>query len=386
MKGIQRCIAAATLALSLVASAILADTETDELRAQFESIIEGLNENSFERFHRAIDKKDMTSRIYSKRLIETDVKKAFAGDFRASIEQMFISAFPKSKKEILGTVIEFRFQGGEGRAVVRFESSGYRYSYHVYELQRDSKGRLRIVDWIDYYQGNRFSDEAGDALIMAMPSKQATRSLLDNKALGEAEVFQVAELCKAVRDNKAERFFQIYDGLDDAVLSEKAIVKLHLQLSLLARDGERIESAVKTLEEQYPDDALFSLRLIEYYIPTRQYDKAIAALVRLQKEIGLRDAATESLKASAALALGDTGKAEEFALQATVVEPSLEVGWWSLLRARTRAQDYSGATEALTHLEDNFGHTLDPQKLRRDRFLKVLADKPEYLDWRATRD
>ena len=386
MKRIQSRLITILLVSLLGFSPAFADDETDEMRTQFDRVINGLNDNSFDRFHRAIDKKDMTSRIYSERLIETAVKGAFAGDFSASIEQMFISAFPKSKKEILGTVIDFDFEGSEGRAVVRFASSGYRYSYHVYELRHDSKGRLVIVDWIDYYQGNRFSDEAGDALIMAMPSKQATRSVLDNGSLGEADVFQISELFKAVRDNKADRFFQIYDGLSDSVKKEKTIVKLNLQLSLLARDGARIESAVQDLVEQYPDDALFSLRLIEYHIPTRQYDKAIAALVRLQKEIGMRDAATESLKASAALALGNTEQAEEFALQATAVEPSLEVGWWSLLRARTRAEDYRGATEALARLEDDFGHTLDPSKLRRDRFLKVLADKPEYLDWRASRE
>lgn len=386
MKSIQQYAATALLALFLGSSLALADAETDELRAQFERVIDGLNNNSFERFNRAIVKKDMTSRIYSNRLIETDVKKAFAKDFTASIDQMFTSSFPKSKKEILGSVVDFDFEGGEGHAVVRYASSGYRYSYHVYELRRDSKGRLLIVDWVDYYQGNQFSDEAGDALVMAMPSKQAARSILGNKAIGEAELFQVAELFKAVRDNKPERFFQIYDGLSDAVIAETAIMRSNLHLALLTRNGERIEGAIQTLEETYPDDALYSLRLIEYYIPTRQYDKAIAALVKLQDEIGVRDAATESLKASAALAMGNTADAEKYALQATVVEPKLELGWWSLLRARTRGKDYSGATEVLTRLEDDFGHTLDPAKLRRDRFLKVLADKPEYLDWRASRE
>lgn len=386
MKSIQQYAATALLALFLGSSLALADAETDELRAKFESVIDGLNSNSFERFNRSIVKKDMTSRIYSNRLIETDVKKAFASDFAASVVQMFSSSFPKSKKEILGRVVDFDFAGGEGRAVVRYASSGYRYSYHVYELRRDSKGRLLIVDWVDYYQGNQFSDVAGDALVMAMPSKQASRSILDNKAIGEAELFQVAELFKAVRDNKPERFFQIYDGLTDVVITETTIMRSNLQLALLARDGERIEGAVRTLEQTHPDDALYSLRLIEYYIPTRQYEKAIAALVTLQDEIGVRDAATESLKASAALAMGNTADAEKYALQATAVEPSLELGWWSLLRARARGKDYSGATEALTRLEDDFGHTLDPAKLKRDRFLKVLVDKPEYVDWRASRE
>ena len=386
MKWFQQLAAAAIFTVVLGPVSALADVEADELRVQFESIVQGLNNNSFEKFTRAIVKKDMTARVYANRLIEPDVKKAFMRDFSTSLEQMFVSSFPQSKNEILGTLVHFGFQGDEGRAVVRYAAFGYRYSYHDYELRLGSKGRIVILDWIDYYQGARFSDEAGEALVMAMPSSAATRKLLDNKNLGDGEIFQVGELFKAVRDNKPDRFFQIYDGLDDALLKEEVIARLNLRLALLARDGNRIENGVRMLVEMSPDDPLYSLRLIEYYIPSRQYDKAIDALVRLQQHIGFEDGASESLKASAALAMGNTDDAEKYALRATVVEPSLELGWWSLLRARTRAGNYTAATEALARLEDDFGHTLDPEKLGRDRFLKVLADKPEYLEWRASRE
>lgn len=389
MKWIQYLAATAVftgLLAPVLEYAQAADAEVDVLRVKFESIIQGLNDNSFDRFNRAISKKDMTARIFGNRLIEADVKKAFASDFTASVQGMFSSSFPKSTKEILGTLIDFQFTGNEGRAVVRYVASGYRYTYHVYELGLDAKGRMLILDWLDYYQGSRFSDEAGQALIMAMPSKPSTRNLLENKTLGEGEVFQVGELFKAVRDNEAERFFQIFDGLDPVLLKEPAILRLNLHLSLAFPESPRAANAVRMLVDAFPDDPLYSLRLIDYYIPARQYQDAIDALERLQAGIGISDGATESVKSSAALAMGNTADSEKYALQATVAEPSLEVAWWSLLRARTRAEDYSGATEALARLEDDFGHTLDPRKLKRDRFLKVLADKPEYLNWRASRE
>ena len=138
--------------------------------------------------------------------------------------------------------------------------------------------------------------------------------------------------------------------------------------------------------DTFPDDHLNSLRLVGYFIANRQYEEAIDAIERFQEGSGIRDGAMESVKSAAALAMGNMDDAEKHALQATVVEPSLELGWWSLLRARTRAKDYDGATEALTRLEDEFGHTLDAAKLKRDRFLKVLADKQEYLNWRASRE
>lgn len=377
---------AALAALCVVFSPPLCAADVDEQRQQFEIIMQGLNNNSFDRFHRATVKNDLTARIFGSRIIEPDVKKAFSQDFSSSIEQMFVSSFPQSKKDILATVIDFQVQGDSGRAVVRFAASGYRYSYHVYELKIDSKGRISIVDWVDYYQGNRFTEEAANALAMAMPGKPTTRSLLDNKDLDDRQIFQMGELFKAVRDNEAERFFQIYDGLDEVLLQERVVKALNMKLALTVRDGGRAEKAVGDLVVAYPDEPLYSLRLIEYYIPTGQFDKAIDALVVLQDAIGVRDGATESLKASAALAMGDTADAVNFAVQATTAEPSLELSWWSLLRARTAAEDYSGATEALTRLEDDFGHLLDADKLKKDRFLKVLADKQEFQDWRASRD
>ena len=85
------------------------------------------------------------------------------------------------------------------------------------------------------------------------------------------------------------------------------------------------------------------------------------------------------------MALGEFDRAERYALEATAAEPGLEVGWWALLRVRTAAENYGAATEVLTRLEDDFGLSLTPEKLGKDRFLRVLTDKQEYLDWRASR-
>ena len=142
MKWFQKLAAAAAFIVILWSASASADAETDKLRAEFQGIVTGLNEDSFEKFRRAIVQKDMLARIFADHLIDTDVKRSFTNSYSTSLRQMFVSSFPKSKKEILGTLIDFRFQGNEGRAVVRYAASGYRYSYHVYELGRDSKGRL----------------------------------------------------------------------------------------------------------------------------------------------------------------------------------------------------------------------------------------------------
>ena len=375
-----------TAALIMLAPAGAVADDAATARMQFERIMQGLNDNSFDRFNSATNEAVLTARIFDGRMVAADVKRAFTQDFNASIERMFAASFPESKSDILATIVDFQMRGNEGRAVVRYTGSGYRYSYHVYELELDTKGRLTIVDWIDYYQGERFSAAAGLALVMSMPNKPATRKLLDSTTISDRDAFQVGELLKAVRDRNAARFVQIYDDLDESLQGEKVIARLYLQMALRARDKARTENAVQNLLQAFPDDALQSLRLVEFFIPVRRYRDAVDALMRLEEDLGIVDGALGSVKAMAALADGTTEDAGFFAQQATEAEPTLEVAWWSLLRARTAAADYAGATEAMTRLEDDFGDTLDAEKLARDRFLKVLADKPEYLAWRASRE
>jgi len=319
-------------------------------------------------------------------LIEPEIRDQLSDKFDEWVQDMFIASFPGSLAEIIGTVVAYESYGDTARALVRYESSGYRFAYHAYELTVAANGRIGIVDWTDYYQGGLFSQEAAESFVRALPTQQTTKQLLENNNADQGKLFQVSELFKAVRDNAHPRFFSIYDAMDEELKSERVVVRLNLQMTSTWNDTARRGRAVESVAANFPDDPLFSQPLIEFFIPTRQFERTITELDTLQKGLGAVDGATESLKATAAMALGEMQRAEEYALSATQAEPDLELTWWSLLRARTAAGDYVGATEAMTQLEDRFGYLLIPQKLRRDRFLKVLIEQQEYKDWRTARD
>ena len=199
-------------------------------------------------------------------------------------------------------------------------------------------------------------------------------------------MFQVGELLKAVRDQNPRRYFQIYDGLEEAIRAEPFVVMLNFTYNRYLGDRRRMDEAVKDVSAKMPGDARFSLSLAEYYIMRRRFAEAITEYERFQDALGMKDGAAESMKSAAAMGLGDFERAEAFALSAIEVEPTLELGWWALLRTRTAAGNFAGATEALTQLEDRFGYLLIPQKLRRDEYLKHLIDQQAYTDWRAARD
>ena len=383
--------AAAALVLALAPQFATAQSADADMREQFDAVINGLNDNKFDRFQRAVNEKALVNRIFGTQVIEADVKEQFAAGFSGTLQEMFISSFPRARTqaesggEIIGTIIAFQFQDGQGRAIVRYQGKGYRFSYHSYELTR-SRNKLVIVDWFDYYNSSWFSEDAGSSLVRVMPGQASVRGIMKAPNPSQGQVFQMGELLKAVRDQNPQRYFQIYDGLEDVLRNEPHIVVLNFQYCRTLGDSARLDQAVQSLVAAFPGDALYSLSLSAYYIRRNLFEEAIAELDRFESALGMKDGVSEAFKATSAMALGDFEQAQAFALSATQVEPGLELSWWAMLRARTAAQDYAGATEAMTQLEDRFGYLLIPQTLRRDRFLKALIDQQEYKDWRAGRD
>lgn len=391
----NRILTFATLFLVLLAAPQYtgAQSADSEMRTQFEAVIDGLNDNSFRKFHDAIDERSFLNRVFGTRVLENEVKESFAGSFSELIETMFTGQFPRPRNEeemgeVIGTIIAFSEEAGQARAIVRYESKNYRFSYHSYDLVSGRGGRVNIVDWFDYYQGSWFSEDVGDMLVTKMPSKRSVAAILEINNPSEAQLFQAGELLKAAGAMNPNRFFQIIDGLDDVLRKDPFVVTLNFGFCRYIGALTRLDAAAAEVVAQFPADVRFSLSLAEYYIQRRLFAEAIVEYERLQGEggLGMKDGATESLKATSAMAAGEFERAQEFALSATQVEPTLELGWWTLLRARTAAQNYSGATEALSQLEDRFGYLLIPQKLQRDRFLRILIDQQEYKDWRAARD
>jgi hypothetical protein len=385
-------LAAAAMLVVLLSPAVFAQSGDGGMREQFQEVLDGLNDNSFRRFHEAVEDDAFIGRVLGTRVIDEDARRAFAQSFPTTLESMFQATFPTPRTEeeaageIIATLVSFAADGDEARALVRYEGEGFRFTWHAYDLERGRGGRIRIVDWFDYYQAGWFSEIAGDSLVRTMPAPASVASVLEMPRPSQGQLFQVGELFKAVRDGNPRRYVQIHDGLEEALRQEPFVVQLNFQYWRLLRDPGRLRAAAEELRNTFPGEARHSLSLAEFYVQSRRFDDAIVEFERLEDALGVEDGVIRSLQATAAMALGEFARAQEFALGATEAEPDLELAWWTLLRTRTAAGDYTAATEALTVLEDRFGHLLIPQQLRRDPYLKTLIDEQAYKDWRTARD
>lgn len=350
-------------------------------RAGFQEIVEDLNKSSLERFAHAVDQEDMLERIFGLRLIDPKVKKGFREDFDDNLVGLLKSAFADTEGNIRAAWLGFGSRGDRGKAIVRYDLPDFQFNYHEYELRLDRKGRVIIVDWVDFMDGEKFSDGVGVALISINPGKQAVRKLLDFQGPTEQQTFKMTELLKASRDGQVDRYFDILKDVDEELRSQRVTVLTSVHLTKATRNRRKLRSALIDVDKYFPEEPLYSLMLLDYYFPSKRFDEAMDALLRLQSRLGAEDSAMSARLSAAALVLGKNEDAVAYAEQAIQFEPGLELGWWSALRSQTAMEQYDKAIEALDMLEKQFGYTLSPQAFEKDPAMAALLSSEEYETW-----
>jgi len=387
------------LTAALLANAAVAETDPEReaavarenaqreaMQSGMQSIVDGINSGSFELLAEAIDPDDMLERIFGLRLIDQRLKKQYRENFAERLESTVEQTVgQRQNQSVKARLLKFASRGNQGKAVVRYELENFQFSYHEYELTLDERDRLRVVDWTDFYWGQRFSEGVGQSLVIAAPGKPAVRKLVDVRSLSESQLFQVTEALKAIRDFQVARYLEIVGGMSEELKNQRVIVVGGVHMTKQARARRQLRTTLTALAEQYGDDPLYSNLLLDYYFPTRRYEQAKGALERLNRRLEVDDAAHEARMSSTALVMRDVEAAAEHAEKALELEDGLELAWWSALRARVAVENYPAAVEALERLENGFGHELEPDALAKDRSLARFLSSPEYAAWLEAR-
>ncbi len=368
-------------------AAIARDNEQREaMRGGIEAVVDAVNAGSFALVAGAIDEEDMLERIFGLRLIDQRVKKQFREGFEnwlpATVEMQVKG---RQQSPVRATLLGFRSRGNQGLAVVRYDLENFQFAYHEYELSLDRNDNLVIVDWTDFYWGERFSDGVGTSLVMAQPSKQAVRKLVDKQNLSESDMFQLTESLKALRDFQVDRFFEIVGGMDESLARQRVLVHGGVKATKQRRARRQLRTALKAMAGFYPEDPLYTNLLLDYFFPTRRYEDARTSLDALATRLGVEDAVYEARLSSTALVMSDVDEAVRRANKALELEAGLELAWWAALRARAAGNDFAGAVESVSVLATQFGYDLGPEALGKDKSLARFVQSAEYQEWAASR-
>jgi hypothetical protein len=360
----------------------LAEIERREaFQTQFADIVGELNKGSFRALTNAIDREQMLEAIFGLRLIDRRIRDQFEDRFADEIADIVEQGFRSAGEDFKAHLLEVESSGDQGRARVRYDLPDFQFNYHEYTLQLDSRGRLRIVDWVDFLSGGSFAEMVGQMLVAAAPSKSAVRKLLDLQRPSEQQIFQTTEMLKAARDRQRDRFLEIHQSMGPELKAQRITVMTYARLMQTLRSRRGMRGALLEMARYFPNEPLYSLMLLDLYFPTRQFEAALDALLRLESRLAVQDSAMQARLSSATLVLGRPDDALEYAQLSTQLEPGLELGWWSLLRAAAASENFGVAVSALEKLTGEFGHTLNAEVLGKDPGLRSLVSSAEFQAW-----
>ncbi len=354
-------------------------------RSGFTTIVESLNLGTFDLLVSSINREEFIDRIFGLRLISQTIQRDFRENMQTQFAGLVKSGFAVSEDGVKATLLGIESRGDRGRAVVRFDLPELQFGYHEYELILDKKNRVIVVDWVDFLRGEGFTDGVGVSLTIALPSKQAMRKLIDYKNVKDSDLFQFTELLKAARDRRADRYIDIINNLSPEMQRQRIVVLTGVQLTKTIKSRRMMRTALIQMANHFPEEPLYSLMLLDYYVPSKMYEEAVAALRRTYEQFDFDDAAMEARLSAIVLVMGNSADASALADRAIELEPGLELGWWSALRARVASSNFAGAAEALQQLEQHHGHSLGPEALERDKSFAALLASDEFKTWAASR-
>lgn len=373
-------------AIFAMPSATSAAEDDAKAREQFERVLQGVNDKNFLPIKNAIVKDEMAGRVLDINMLDLQVKNAFDDNYWEIVERIAMSNMPNVNEKVDGEIVAFDFKDGKGQAVVRYNLANYTFAYQIWELRHSRGARLRVDDWFNSNQGQSLVEAIADELLVLMPNKDATRRLIGDQSPTDQQLFQTTELLKAGRDRQAQRFLEIYDDLDPHLRTNKLIAGFALRSAYSAQDPDRFLATLQVYADTFADDPYQSMLVSDAYLLIQRLPESYAALENFHGGMTFSDGAMPAKLSAMALALGKASDAQRYAAMAISNEPTLELGWWSLLRAHASESNFADATVAVARLEDDFGHRLDEASLKRDRFqgLGALAESEEFRDWRAS--
>jgi tetratricopeptide (TPR) repeat protein len=256
-------------------------------------------------------------------------------------------------------------------ALIRLTPEDGGISYWKVYLQK-TKGRVSIIDWLNYSLGDTASHAIGDFALQVGTAIKSPESK-DSKA--------VMAYLDAAQNNDLEKLVGAYDQLPTS-LKTNALLMNSYQEAAGQVSEEANKAARSRLAPAYRKKDTYALLLVDYYIETEDYQKAHHAVDKAVTLLGA-DAGLDSLHAGISLTAGDYKQTIAYARDGIERERSYLGNYWTLLDALVYTKNYADAVMVLDIIEDGFGYEFDAQLLAEVEGYEMFTRSSQFKGWKS---
>ncbi|MFQ5548843.1 MAG: tetratricopeptide repeat protein [Woeseia sp.] len=363
-----------------------ADAADGELEAKVDSIFMEMNEGSSRAFSGAIDAGALLSRVFDGLDVTPGLKARYSDTIRRGVPQLGENARKRMPEGEFAKVLKVRREGEKATALVRFGFGNGNFGYNRYDLEIDSAGDIRIVDWLDYLEGERYSESVRRSVVTNQPTAGSVRGLVPDHDGSDEEYARLAEVMTAYRTKDYQKFYNDSATLSRALRGSRFMHLLTCQVSRMTRDRNLYLQAYRALANNFGDDPQVVFQLLSYYFSRGDYEEVNRALRMLQEDFGVRDAALLALMSRTSLGLRNVDEAAVLAEEAISLEPGLHTAYWAAINAHVMMRRFSFAVMTARSLEDQTGEPLDTEQFEKNAMYGEFIKSPQYKQWQSAKD
>jgi hypothetical protein len=267
--------------------------------------------------------------------------------------------------------------------LVRVDLGDRGINYIDFFVRERPDGSWGIFDWLDYVQGQTYTESLRMAMALMVKEKPSLVSrLLGLSDVDERSAKRIAKMGKLGQQGDWAGWLEVYRTLPATLRNSRVLLTNRIGAASAVGSEDEYLSAMSDLHANQGDDPTLSLALVDYYLLTGEFAQAYQAVDRLDEYTG-GDAALTNLRAGIALYEGDNPASIRYARQAISLDAGYEGPYWNIMVAGSRAGDYKAAMEGVRGLETRFGYEFSKDELMESEDLSGLAASEE---WRSGRD
>jgi len=268
---------------------------------------------------------------------------------------------------------------GEQRVMFRLLPLGGGVNYHDFVVVRRPSGKVVAVDVYLMSSGEMFSQTMRRTFLPVV--QETTKGVVARLTGEENDFIQNLEKFESMaidaRTGNHERALATYNSLPDSLKQEKTFMLLRLIAATSAGETEYL-AALADFQSRFPDDPCLELMSIDKFIYKKEYDKALAAIERLNQSVG-GDPYLKLLSAGIYVEKGDMKNARDLAEQATVEEPTLIDAYWTLISISLHEKKFGDTVAHLNTVVERF--QLELGDLTKIPEYAEFVQSPEYAEW-----
>ena len=273
-----------------------------------------------------------------------------------------------------------RSKSGVQKAVFRITPPAGGVSYHLWDVEKTSSGKLIGKDIFVVAQGERMSSTMRRIAILVCPKDD--RSFLEKLVGKEKSLAGHHLVAWEVLQNHNRRNFEAaisaYEKLPAQLKNSKTFKLVQvMSFAQVPKWEERYMKSIEEYQELFPDDPSVDLVSLDLLMLRGEHEKADAAIDRIEEVVG-NDGFLTSIRGNNYNFAGEKEKAIKKFKEAIELEPQLMFPYLLLHQVHVQDKEFEKALKNLKLLVDRVGPiTLDES----DPINRVWFDSPQYPEF-----